>query len=292
MSAVIGHYVKLTKPTVMSLVVFTGAVALLVEGSLISQPLKLLLVLTALYLTGGSANALNQYFERDIDRRMRRTAGRRPLPRGELTPTQALVFSIAIGLLGVVLFATVFNWLAAGLALVTLLFYSLFYTLWLKPHTPQNIVIGGAAGAMAPVGAWAAATGQMPAVPWIMFLIVLIWTPPHFWALALFCRDDYVKAKLPMMPVVKGERATADQIVRYTVALVLVSLSLVFFGSGWLYLVSAAALGAQFIRKSLRARRELSERSYRALFGYSIVYLFLLFTAMVVDSYVTRWLAG
>jgi protoheme IX farnesyltransferase len=279
-------YYQLTKPTIMFLVVFTGATALLVEGSLVHEPAKFALVLLGLFLTGGCANALNQYFERDIDARMDRTRNRRPLPTAVLSPTHALIFSVSIGAIGVILFAYVFNWLTAFLALGTILFYSLFYTLFLKPNTPQNIVIGGAAGAMAPVGAWTAATGSMAVAPWIMFFIVFFWTPPHFWALALFCKDDYVKARLPMMPVVKGDDRTLKEMFVYSIILVITSLLLVGFGAGWLYGVTAAALGGTFLLKAYRAMRTREERRIRQLFGFSIVYLFALFLAMIADHYV------
>lgn len=276
-------YFQLTKPTIMLLVLFTGATALVAEGSFLSQPGKFALVMLALYLTGGCANALNQYLERDIDAKMARTANRRPLPMHRITPAKALAFSITIGLIGVTIFAYFFNWLSAALSVATILFYSLFYTLWLKPNTVQNIVIGGIAGAMAPVGAWAAATGGTAILPWLMFLIVFLWTPPHFWALALFCKDDYIRAELPMMPVIKGDVETLRQIVLYSLVVVAVSLTLGLSGSGWIYLLSALGLGAIFIKRSVEAQRHRSEKSARRLFGFSIVYLFALFTAIMVD---------
>lgn len=284
------HYFQLTKPSIMLLVVFTGTAALVLEGSLIGEPGRFLLVLLGLFLSGGSANALNQYFEREIDAQMTRTSKRRPLPMGQVSPAGALVFSIAIGAAGVLLFAIFFNLLTAGLALGTILFYSLFYTLYLKPTTPQNIVIGGIAGAMAPVGAWTAASGEMAVAPWIMFAVVFFWTPPHFWALALYCRDDYERVDLPMMPVVAGEKRTIDQIFAYTVVVVGVSLALILFAAGWLYFVVAVLLGGQFLRKATELRKEQSVPRYRALFGYSIVYLFALFSAMMVDGLLRRWL--
>ena len=198
---------------------------------------------------------------------------------------RALAFSIGIGVAGVLIFGFAFNWLTAALSLATILFYSLFYTLWLKPNTTQNIVIGGVAGAMAPVGAWTAASGRMDLVPWILFLIIFLWTPPHFWALALFHKDDYRKSQLPMLPVIKGDDITMRQILIYSVVLVLSSLLLMLTGSGWIYLIAAAYLGYKFISKSLTANRTRSEKDYRGLFGYSIVYLFGLFFAMVVDSF-------
>ena len=281
----INNYIQLTKPTIMLLVVITGAAALLIEGSLINQPFHFFMVLFTLYLTGGSANAMNQYLERDIDAKMIRTSKRRPLPQGAIAPARALAFAISIGVAGVLIFGFMFNWLTAGLSLATILFYSLVYTLWLKPNTSQNIVIGGIAGSMAPVGAWAAATGRMDLIPWIMFLIIFLWTPPHFWALALFYKDDYIRAKLPMMPVIKGDEITLKHILFYSIILVLTSLTLVFTGSGWIYLAVAIFLGYYFIKKSIIAKRSQKEKDYRSLFGYSIVYLFGLFIAMVVDNF-------
>ncbi len=274
----------------MFLVVFTGTTALVIEGSLLGNPVAFLLVLLGLYLSGGSANALNQYFERDIDAKMSRTSRRRPLPMHRISPTKALIFSVAIGAAGVILFAVFFNLLTAALALGTILFYSLFYTLYLKPNTPLNIVVGGVAGAMAPVGAWTAATGSMAVEPWIMFAIVFFWTPPHFWALALYCKDDYEKVELPMMPVVKGDTETINQIFAYTVVVVGVSLTLIAFAAGWFYFVVALVLGGLFIKRAYRVRRERTSKRYRALFGYSIVYLFALFTAMMIDGALQRLL--
>jgi heme o synthase len=282
------QYLLLTKPTIMLLVLFTGATALIMEGSFLSQPVNFLLVMVGLYLTGGSANALNQYFEREIDAKMERTARRRPLPMHNLSSAQALSFAITIGILGVALFAWRFNWLTAGLALATLLFYSLFYTLFLKPYTWHNIVIGGAAGAMAPVGAWTAATGTMGIEPWLLFLIIFLWTPPHFWALALYCKDDYVKARLPMLPVVKGDSETMRQILIYCFVLVAVSLTVYVAGARWFYIITALLLGLWLVRKALEAARLRSEKSFRGLFGYSIIYLFALFTAMIIDTVVRR----
>jgi len=283
MLASFNHYIQLTKPSIMLLVLFTGTAALILEGSLLSEPIKFILVLVGLYLTGGSANALNQYFERDLDAKMTRTRNRRPLPTGKISANQALIFSTAIGFLGVVLFAFVFNWLTAALALGTILFYSLYYTLWLKPNTSQNIVIGGIAGAMAPVGAWAAATNSMDVTPWLMFLIIFLWTPPHFWALALFCKDDYRLSGLPMMPIVKGDDSTRLQILVYSVILALASFSLNFFGTGWIYFSTALILGFLFVQKAHGLYRVKTDKQARALFGFSLIYLFGLFAAMMID---------
>ncbi len=286
MRTILHDYLLLTKPTIMLLVLFTGATALVIEGSLLADPFKFIMVLVALYLTGGCANALNQYFERDIDATMARTSQRRPLPLKKIAPWHALVFSISIGVVGVAIFAYLFNWAAALMSLGTILFYSLFYTLYLKPNTSQNIVIGGAAGAMAPVGAWVAASGSMAVTPWLMFAIVFLWTPPHFWALAMFCKEDYVKAGLPMMPVAKGDESTLRQILIYTVAVSVVSLLLFFYGVGWIYLIAAIGLSGYFVVKSVQARQRGTEKAMRGLFGYSIVYLFALFAAMIVDKIV------
>ncbi|MEW5794796.1 MAG: heme o synthase [Candidatus Zixiibacteriota bacterium] len=289
MSATVAEYLKLTKPTIMLLVIFTGATALVVEGSMLAQPWRFLLFMVALFLTGGCANSLNQYFERDLDALMSRTAGRRPLPQRRLSPGSALTFSVAIGIAGLVILALFFNWLAALLALATILFYGLFYTLVLKPTTAQNIVIGGAAGAMAPVGAWAAATGTTGWLPWLMFGIIFFWTPPHFWALAIAYKDDYRLTGLPMMPLVRGERSTLRQMLVYAVMLVVTSLLPGLFGAGWVYLAFAATLGLVFLWRSVGALRSGSMERVRGLFRFSILYLFGLFLALLIDSRIANW---
>ncbi|MCH7879469.1 MAG: protoheme IX farnesyltransferase, partial [candidate division Zixibacteria bacterium] len=273
-------YLQLTKPTIMLLVIFTGSAAMILEGSMLSRPLDLVLVLFALYLAGGSANAFNQCFERKIDSLMTRTSKRRPLPQGKISLVGAFTFSIIIGILGVALFYFVFNLLSALLALGTILFYSLFYTLYLKPNTDQNIVIGGVAGAMAPVIAWAAVAGEITVTPLLLFSIVFFWTPAHFWALALFCKDDYVRAKLPMLPVVRGEQATYKWIIFYSAASVVTSLSLLLVGAGIIYALSAATLGAILIQKSFAIMRIRTASAQRGFFGYSIVYLLALLVAI------------
>lgn len=278
-------YLKLTKPRIMILVVLTGMTALILEGSLLSEPSYFFLAILALYLTGGSANALNQCFERDIDARMTRTTRRRPLPQQKIPLTQAFIFSILIGASGVLIYGFFFNWFSALLSLGTILFYSLFYTLFLKPNTSQNIVIGGAAGAMAPVGTWVAATGSMSLDPWILFLIIFFWTPPHFWALALVYKEDYRAVDLPMLPVVKGEEETLRQIVFYTIILFLISLILIMAKNiGIIYIVAASVLGGIFVVRSFQARKSRNIHKIRKLFGYSIAYLFGLFFAIIVDG--------
>jgi protoheme IX farnesyltransferase len=272
----------------MLLVLITGATALFIEGSLVNQPFQFFLVLLGLYLTGGAANALNQYFERNVDAKMSRTQKRRPLPQGAIQASHALIFALSIGVTGVIIFASVFNLLSALLSLATILFYSLVYTLLLKPNTTQNIVIGGIAGAMAPVGAWAAATGEMAVIPWLLFLVVFLWTPPHFWALALFYQEDYRQTALPMMPVIKGESETLRQIILYSIILVGISILLFVLNGGWLYLPVAVALGFLFIKKSITAAQKRAEKYYRSLFEYSIIYLFVLFFTIIIDSLLIR----
>lgn len=277
--------VQLTKPTIMFLVVMGGGTALIIEGSLLHEPVKMILFFVGLFLTGGSANALNQYFERRIDSLMDRTRRRRPLPLQRISPAAALAFSIAIGLGGVLLLGLAFNWLTGMLALATILFYSLFYTLYLKPRTDQNIVIGGIAGAMAPLGAWAAATGTAAPIPWIIFLIIFLWTPPHFWALAIHCQNDYRKAGLPMYPLTRGERTTMRHILYYTIALIPVSLAPLWFGAGSLYGIAAALLGGLYIYKTVQAIGKKAAIKPIELFRYSIVYLPVLFLALIIDHF-------
>ncbi len=293
MMSTISSYFQLTKPRIMVLVVFSGATALFLDGSLLKEPLHFILILVGLYLTGGSANALNQYLERDIDAKMTRTANRRPLPQGKINATKAFIFSLSIGLIGVILFYIFFNLLSALLALGTILFYSLFYTLWLKPNTPLNIVIGGAAGSAPPLIAWAAATGTIESlVPWILFLIIFFWTPPHFWALALYYKEDYVKADLPMLPVVKGEDETLRQIFIYTLILVGITLTMFLVDFYWIYLAVSLSLGGLFIKKSYETKKLKTPKLERGLFLYSIIYLFSLFLALIADSFINRFISS
>jgi protoheme IX farnesyltransferase len=277
-------FLQLTKPRIMLLVLMTAVAALVMEGSMITQPLRLLLFLLGLFLTGGSANAFNQYLERDIDSHMSRTVRRRPLPTGRLKPLEALLFATAIGASGVLLLGLVFNWLTAALSLGTILFYAFIYTLLLKPNTYLNTVIGGAAGAMAPVGAWAAATGGTTPAPWAIFMIVFLWTPPHFWSLALICEKDYQRVRLPMLPVVKGVDNTLTQILLYTLALVLVSLTPLLLGAGVLYGVTALILGIALIRRAVQAKRSRGNDRIRSLFHFSIVYLLTLLIGLILDQ--------
>jgi len=281
----ITNYIKLTKPKILLLVILTGITALVVEKSLLSDPLKFLLVVFALALTGGCANALNQYFEREIDSQFERTRNKRPLPLKKISPEQALIFALALGVLAVTILVVFFNLFSAILSLFTILYYSLFYTLWLKPRTHQNIVIGGAAGAMGPVIAWAAASGTLELTPTILFLIIFFWTPPHFWALALCLKEDYQKVKIPMLPVVKGDKETLRQILIYTLVLFGISLALLLVKAGLLYLVAALILGLLYLWKAVVAWRRPSVKYARGLFGYSILYLFILFVIIMIDVF-------
>nr|BCX00231.1 MAG: protoheme IX farnesyltransferase [Bacteroidota bacterium] len=278
------HYLALSKPTITLLVLVTAATALVAEGSTLHRPLDFLLILLAIFATSASANALNQYFERDRDAQMRRTAERRPLPRGLIRPQEALLFALGMGLLGVGLLAWRYNGLSAFLALLTIGFYSFFYTLWLKPRTAQNIVIGGAAGAMGPVIAWAAATGGLELAPWILFLVIFFWTPPHFWALALMVKQDYERVRLPMMPVVRGDLYTLRQILLYSAVTFLVSLIWAMRGAGAVYWVFALVLGIWFLYRAWDSYRRRTVESYRRLFGTSILYLLGLFVGVMLDT--------
>ncbi|MEW5923273.1 MAG: heme o synthase [Candidatus Zixiibacteriota bacterium] len=280
----ISAYFQLTKPKIMILVLAGGATSLFMEGSLVGKPFDFLIFIIALYLTGGCANALNQYFERDIDAQMSRTAGRRPLPLGKLSNREALAFSIGIGIIGVSILLLTFNLLTALLAVGTILFYSLFYTLWLKPNTNQNIVIGGIAGAMAPVGAWTAASGSMALQPWLLFLIIFFWTPPHFWALAHQYRNDYKITGLPMLPVTNGLESTLNQIFVYTLLLFVSSIILLAINFGWFYFGSVSLLGPLFLIKAYRARKYKNTVLIWAMFKYSIFYLFGIFISLMLDA--------
>jgi protoheme IX farnesyltransferase len=285
----IGSYLQLMKPSIMLLVLLTGATALVLEGSLLHPPrlhnlTVFSLILLGLMLSGGSANAFNMYFEREIDSRMSRTKNRRPLPLKSLSPNQALVFAILIGIAGVSIFYIFFNLISATMSLATILFYSFFYTLYLKPRTPYNIVVGGAAGSMAPVIAWAAVTGSVGIVPIILFLIIFLWTPPHFWALALHLKRDYQLVGYPMMPVVKGDLSTKRQILLYVLFLVIFSAALLFEGAGIVYGTVALFSGGLFLFKAVANLGADNNRLARGLFAYSIFYLLAIFAGLMLDT--------
>lgn len=279
-------YIQLTKPTIVFSFTMTGVAALVMEGRLITHPLQFFLVVVAILLTAASANGLNQYLERDLDAQMERTRTRRPLPLAQIQPNQALFFSIAIGVIAVLYLAIFVNLLSAGYALGTILFYSFFYTLWLKPRTPYNIVIGGAAGATAPLIAWAAAAGTTTLPAWVLFLIIFLWTPPHFWALALGVKEQYARAGIPMLPVVKGEDRTIEEIWWYVVFLVPLTLSLTLLGfAGFLYLGGAAILNLIWLWLGWLLWRQRTKQRAFGFFRFSILYLMLLFLLLIVDSW-------
>jgi protoheme IX farnesyltransferase len=284
-------WVALLKPRVMSLVVYSGLVGLLVAP----EPIHPVLGLTAILciaVAAGAAGAINMWYDRDIDALMRRTA-RRPIPAGRIAPGAALSFGVTLGVASVIVMGLATNWVAAGWLAFSILFYVLVYTMWLKRRTPQNIVIGGAAGAFPPVIGWAAATGDVTLVPAILFAIIFAWTPPHFWALSLWAHGDYQRAGVPMLPVVAGARETRRQVLLYTLLLVPLSLAPWFVGfSGLAYAAVAAALGAAFIAHAVRVVREkqddagrslVNDQAARKTFRFSLTYLFLLFGALALD---------
>ena len=280
-------YVTLTKPRIMVLLLITGAGGLMVGAGGWPSAGLALATLGGLALACGGASALNHVLDRDIDTHMKRTASR-PVASGRVPPERALEFGLALSALSYVVLTSFVNVLAAVLALVGNLFYVIVYTRWLKRSTPQNIVIGGAAGAVPPLVGYSAATGNLTLVALALFLIVFFWTPPHFWALALLIKRDYAAAGIPMLPVVRGERETARSIVLYSFVLVGVTLLPVLGRTlGPVYVVSAAVLGAAFIGLALALQRQTTAVRARRLFSYSLAYLALLFVAMAVDPVIT-----
>lgn len=280
----IWSYIRLTKPRIVMLLVITTIPAMiLAEGGMPSLWLTFATVLGGSVVAGG-VNAMNMYFDRDIDGMMRRTRGR-PVPAGQVDPEKAAVFGMIMGASGFVFLDLAVNLLAACLTLGAFAFYVVVYTLILKRTTPLNIVIGGAAGAMPPVIGWAAVTNEISIAALVMFAIVTAWTPPHFWALSMNYSSDYARAGVPMLPVVAGPEETKRQILLYSIALVVTSVLLsIWGGAGLIYLGSAVVLGAGFVVLAVRLWRDGSVKSSTALFRYSIVYLALLFAAIAVDG--------
>ena len=278
-----GDYIELMKPRVMSLVVFTALVGLVVAPGHV-HPVIGFAALLCITVGAGAAGALNMWYDADIDARMARTAGR-PIPRGRVTPGEAAGFGFTLAVFSVVTLGLLVNLLAAALLAFTIFFYVVIYTIWLKRSTPQNIVIGGAAGALPPMIGWAAASGSLAVEPIVLFLIIFFWTPPHFWALSLYRREDYARAGVPMLPVVAGEQETRRQILLYT--LILAPLGVVPWLLGYagpVYGVPAAAMGALIIALGLRVRKERDRyNASKQLFAFSILYLFLLFAMLLVD---------
>ncbi|MBO9670785.1 MAG: heme o synthase [Sphingobium sp.] len=283
-------FVALTKPRVMTLVVFTGLCGLLVAPGRISPVLAFTAIL-CIALGAGAAGALNQWYEADRDAAMKRTA-KRPLPAGRMDKQSALHFGVGLAVFSVLLMGLATNLLAAAILAVSILFYVFIYTIWLKPRTVQNIVIGGAAGAFPPLIGWAAVTGDVAPLPVALFAITFFWTPPHFWALALFVRMDYANAGIPMLPVVSGEVVTRRQILFYTAimgaaALAPVLLQLTGVIYGLTALVATAVFAAMAMQVALRRESDPAQmQPEKRLFKYSLLYLFLIYAAVVVDHWV------
>jgi len=276
--------VTLTKPRIISLLLVTTVAPMFVTDRGLPSPQLVLTVIVAGYFMAGGANAINMWFDRDIDDKMSRTR-QRPVPAGRIAPSVALAFGIGLAIIAFYLFWQLVNPLSAELALGGLLFYVLVYTVWLKRSSPQNIVIGGAAGAFPPLVGWAAMTGRLDLAALYLFAIIFYWTPPHFWALALIKRAEYARAGIPMMPVVRGEQRTKFEMLVYTLMLLPLTLMPVLFGAfGWFYAVCAALLGAPLLWFCIRLLRTpgVTPTAWK-LYRYSLLYLALLFLAMAVD---------
>jgi heme o synthase len=279
----VGDYLQLMKPRVMSLVVFTALVGLLIAPGHL-HPVIGLTALLCIAVGAGAAGALNMCYDADIDAVMVRTANR-PIPRGRVTPGEAAGFGMTLAAFSVVSLGLLVNWVAASLLAFTIFFYVVIYTRWLKRSTPQNIVIGGAAGALPPMIGWAAATGGVSMEPIVLFLIIFFWTPPHFWALSLYRTDDYARAGVPMLPIVAGEAETRRQILLYTLVLAPLGVAPWLLGyAGPLYGIAASVAGGGMIALALRVRAERSgNAASKQMFGFSILYLFLLFAVLLAD---------
>ncbi|WAT17819.1 heme o synthase [Aurantiacibacter sp. MUD11] len=283
-------FFALTKPRVMSLVVFTGLCGLLAAPGAIHPVLGFTTILCIAMGAGGAA-ALNQWWESDIDAKMKRTS-KRPLPAGRMRREDARDFGMLLSGASVMIMGLAIHWLPALVLALSIAYYAVIYTMWLKPRTPQNIVIGGGAGAFPPLIGWIAVTNEITAMPLLLFAIIFIWTPPHFWALALFVKTDYAEAGIPMMPVVKGEKSTRRQVLYYSVALLVTALlPWAIGGTGAIYGVSALVLSAVFVALSVPVglRSTVADDSMKPekrLFAYSVLYLFALFTALVADRMV------
>ena len=284
----VGHFWSLLKPRVMSLVVFTGFAGMYVApGSL--HPLVFATALFAIAAGAGASGAINQWYDRDIDAVMNRTKTR-PIPAGFMAPAEALTLGLVVSAISVLLLGLSTNWLAASLLAFTIFFYAVVYTVWLKRRTPQNIVIGGAAGAFPPMIGWSAVTGTLSIEPVLLFAIIFMWTPPHFWALALVKNDDYTRAAIPMLPVVAGAAETRRQIVIYAVLMAPLAVVPSFIGlASFSYGIIAGLAGAVFVGLSVKLWRDGTDKTAMQLFGYSISYLFLVFLGLVVDRFVADW---
>ncbi|MEC8181740.1 MAG: heme o synthase [Pseudomonadota bacterium] len=278
----VGDYIALLKPRVMSLVIFTAFVGYVLAPSALHPVLGAIAIL-AVAVGAGASGAINMWYDRDIDAVMARTKGR-PIPAGRVNADEALAFGVVLSIGSVVVMGLAVNWLAAGLLALTIGYYVFFYTMWLKRRTPQNIVVGGAAGAFPPMIGWAAATGEVSIESLVLFAIIFMWTPPHFWALALYRSGDYRAAGVPMLPVVAGRAETRRQIVIYSVLLAPLGVAPWWLGfAGPFYGSVAAVLGGVFLLGAMRVWRDDQERHCRQLFGFSILYLFAIFAMLLVD---------
>jgi heme o synthase len=289
--ALAADYVALLKPRVMSLVVFTALVGMVLAPGHVSPVIGFVSIL-AIAIGGGASGALNQWYDADIDAVMTRTR-KRPVPAGIVTGNEALAFGLVLSGLSVMTLGLVANWLAASLLAFTIFFYAVVYTMWLKRSTPQNIVIGGAAGAFPPIIGWAAATGTVSIESIALFLIIFLWTPPHFWALALFMSKDYAAAGVPMMPNIAGVRSTKRQILVYTLLVAAAGMVPYFLGvAGVAYAAAAAILGCAFVVYAWRVYKmpegDTAMKPAKALFGFSLIYLFALFAVLLGENIVLR----
>ena len=276
-------YVSLLKPRVMSLVIFTAACGLLMAHGTQHWFLSILSII-CISLGAGASGALNMWYDRDIDAVMSRTKNR-PLPGNRLDPDNALSFGMVTSILSVLTMGVAINWIAAGWLAFTIFFYAVIYTMWLKRSTPQNIVIGGAAGALPPVVGWAAATGTTPLEAWILFAIIFFWTPPHFWALSLHKNQDYVDAQVPMMPIVAGVQSTKRQIIIYTLITIALTLVPVYMSqASIIYGGIASILGLVFLGFAIQVYRSQDTAIAMRLFAYSIAYLFFIFLSLTLDT--------
>ena len=281
-------FISLLKPRVMSLAIFTSVSGLILSPTTL-HPFLCILSIFCISLGAGASGAINMWFDRDIDKMMERTKNR-PIPSKKIMAGDALGFGIILSLVSVIILGLSVNYFAAFLLALSISFYIFIYTIWLKRRTPQNIVIGGAAGAFPPVIGWACATGNVSTFPSILFVIIFIWTPPHFWALALYKDTEYSRAKIPMLPVIKGQRKTKQQILAYSLLLFLVSLSPYYFGfSGTIYLLFSLTLGVYFVYLAYKIFKSSDKNKTiyaPKLFKFSILYLYLIFLILVIDKYV------
>ena len=288
-TAGVADYFELLKPRVMSLAIFTAVIGLLVTPNHV-HPLLAVFSIIAIGAGAGAAGAINMWYDRDIDSIMDRTKSR-PIPSGRVKSEEALTLGIVLSIFSIILLFVASNYIAAAFLFISIMFYTFIYTIWLKRYTPQNIVIGGAAGALPPVIGWYTVSQDFSLFPVILFMIIFLWTPPHFWALSLYRSDDYQKAGIPMLPVVKGKKITRLNIILYSLSLLIISPSLWYLGFlGNIYGIISSLLTIVFIYFSWNVYRK-KVGSEPALFKYSILYLFLLFMVMPIDKYIYIWIS-